>query len=191
MDLGPTELCVATYQALSGAGKTLASWPEMADNVIPFIGGEEEKSENEPLRIWGRIDDARAVPARTPRISAQCVRVPVSDGHLAAEWMSLEKKAPVDEIIARWRAFDPKPQRLGLPSAPKPFLVYSDEPARPQTRLDRDAGQGMAVSIGRLRTDALFDYRFVALSHNTVRGAAGGSILTAELLVADGYLTAK
>jgi aspartate-semialdehyde dehydrogenase len=188
-DLVPTRLSVATYQAVSGAGKTLASWPEMVDNVIPFIGGEEEKSEQEPLRIWGRVEDGRVVPAQSPIISAQCLRVPVSDGHMAAVSMSLEKKASAEEIIARWREFSPKPQRLGLPSAPAPFLVYHDEPARPQTRLDRDAGHGMAVTLGRLRGDSIFDYRFVALSHNTVRGAAGGAILTAELLVADGYLT--
>jgi aspartate-semialdehyde dehydrogenase len=191
MDLSPTRLSVATYQAVSGAGKTLASFPEMVDNVIPFIAGEEEKSEQEPLRIWGRVEDGRVAVARTPIISAQCLRVPVSDGHMAAVSMSLEKKAPADEIIARWREFSPKPQRLGLPSAPAPFLVYHDEPARPQTRLDRDAGRGMAVTLGRLRPDAIFDYRFVALSHNTIRGAAGGAILTAELFAAEGYLTPK
>jgi aspartate-semialdehyde dehydrogenase len=190
-DLSPTRVSVATYQALSGAGKTLANWPEMADNVIPFIAGEEEKSEQEPLRIWGRIEDSRVIPARAPVISAQCVRVPVSDGHLAAVSISLEKKPTTEEIIARWREFSPKPQRLGLPSAPKPFLVYQDEPARPQTRLDRDAGHGMAVTLGRLRADAIFDYRFITLSHNTIRGAAGGAILTAELLAADGYLERK
>jgi aspartate-semialdehyde dehydrogenase len=191
LDLGPSKLSVATYQAISGAGKTFASWPEMVDNVIPFIPGEEEKSEQEPLKIWGRIEDGRVVPARAPVVSAQCLRVPVTDGHMAAVSVSLEKKAPPEEILARWRDFAGKPQRIGLPSAPKPFVVYHDDPARPQTRADRDAGAGMAVSIGRLRGDALFDFRFVALSHNTVRGAAGGAILTAELLAADGYLEAK
>jgi aspartate-semialdehyde dehydrogenase len=190
-DLGPTKVAVATYQALSGAGKTFASWPEMSDNVIPFIGGEEEKSEQEPLKIWGRVEDGRVVPARAPVISAQCIRVPVSDGHMAAVSVSFEKKASREEIILRWRSFTGKPQTLGLPSAPKPFLTYFDEDARPQTRLDRDAGGGMGITLGRLRPDALFDYRFVSLSHNTVRGAAGGAILTAELLVAEGYVQAK
>jgi aspartate-semialdehyde dehydrogenase len=190
-DLGPTTISVATYQALSGAGKTLSSWPEMVDNVIPFIGGEEEKSEQEPLKIWGRVEAGAVVSARAPVISAQCTRVPVSDGHLAAVSVSLERKASKEEIIGRWREFSGRPQKLGLPSAPKPFLIYFDDDSRPQTRVDRDAGNGMAVTLGRLRPDAIFDYRFVALSHNIVRGAAGGAILTAELLVADGYMTAK
>ncbi len=190
-DLGPSKVFVATYQALSGAGKTLETWPEMGDNVIPFIGGEEEKSQNEPGKIWGRLDGGRVVPDTKPAIVAHCIRVPVSDGHLAAVSIALDKKAPREEIIARWRAFSGRPQALNLPSAPKPFLIYFDEDNRPQTRLDRNAGNGMAVSIGRLRPDPLFDYRFVGLSHNTVRGAAGGSILTAELLVADGYIAAS
>lgn len=190
-DLGPTKVAVCTYQALSGAGKTHATYPEMADNVIPFIGGEEDKSENEPLKIWGRIEDGRITPAKSPVISAQCVRVPVSDGHLAAVSIALERRATKDEIIARWREYVGRPQKLSLPSAPNPFLVYHDEDDRPQTRLDRDAGNGMAISVGRLRPDPLLDWRFVGLSHNTVRGAAGGAILTAELLVADGYLTKK
>jgi aspartate-semialdehyde dehydrogenase len=190
-DLGPTKIAVATYQAVSGAGKTLAGWPEMADNVIPFIGGEEEKSEQEPLKIWGRVEDGRVVPARAPVISAQCIRVPVSDGHMAAVSVSFEKKASREEIIGRWRSFTAKPQALGLPSAPQPFLTYFDDDARPQTRLDRDAGGGMGITLGRLRPDAIFDYRFVGLSHNTVRGAAGGAILTAELLVAEGYVGAR
>jgi aspartate-semialdehyde dehydrogenase len=191
LDLGPTKLSVATYQAISGAGKTFSSWPEMVDNVIPFIKGEEEKSEQEPLKIWGRLETDHIAAARTPAISAHCIRVPVSDGHMAAVSVAFERKASKEEIIARWREFAGKPQKLGLPSAPKPFLTYFDDEARPQTRLDRDAGGGMAVTLGRLRPDALFDYRFVALSHNTVRGAAGGAILTAELLVADGYIAAK
>jgi aspartate-semialdehyde dehydrogenase len=191
LDLGPTRLSVVTYQALSGAGKTFATWPEMTDNVIPFIKGEEEKSEQEPLKIWGRVETDHVAASRTPVISAQCYRVPVSDGHLAAVSVSFERKASSEEIIGRWREFSGKPQRLGLPSAPKPFLTYFDEDTRPQTRLDRDAGGGMGVTLGRLRSDALFDYRFVGLSHNTVRGAAGGAILTAELLVADGYIEAK
>jgi aspartate-semialdehyde dehydrogenase len=191
LDFGPSKLSVATYQALSGAGKTLASWPEMADNVIPFIKGEEEKSEQEPLKIWGRLDTDHIANARTPVISASCYRVPVSDGHMAAVSVSFDRKPSRDEILARWREFTGKPQRLGLPSAPKPPLVYFDDDARPQTRLDRDAGNGMAITLGRLRPDAIFDWRFVGLSHNTVRGAAGGAVLTAELLVADGYIAKK
>lgn len=190
-DLVPTRALVCTYQALSGAGKTRATWPEMDDNVLPFIGGEEEKSEREPLKLWGHVEDGRVVPAAAPVISAQCVRVPVSDGHLAAVSVSLERRASKDELVARLRELSGRPQKLGLPSAPSPFIVYHDDDARPQTRLDRDAGGGMAISVGRLRPDPLFDWRFVSLSHNTVRGAAGGAILTAELLVADGYLAKK
>jgi aspartate-semialdehyde dehydrogenase len=189
--LGLKKINVATYQAISGAGKTFATWPEMVDNVIPFISGEEEKSEQEPLKIWGRIDDGRIVPARQPSFSTQCIRVPVSDGHLAAVFLSLEKKASKEEIILLWREFSGKPQKLGLPSAPSPFLNYFEEDGRPQTRLDRDAGSGMGISLGRLRCDTPVDHRFVALSHNTIRGAAGGAILTAELLVADRYIEAK
>jgi aspartate-semialdehyde dehydrogenase len=163
----------------------------MVDNVIPFIAGEEEKSEREPLKIWGRVEEGRIVSASEPTFSTQCIRVPVTDGHLAAVFLSVDQKASKEEIIVRWREFSGKPQRLGLPSAPKHFLSYFEDDARPQTRLDRDAGGGMAISIGRLRQDSVFDYRFVALSHNTVRGAAGGAILTAELLVADGYIEAK
>lgn len=190
-DLGLGKIAVATYQAISGAGKTFESWPEMVDNVIPFIKGEEEKSEQEPLKIWGRIEGNAIVPAEKPAISAQCIRVPVSDGHMAAVFLSLDRKASKDEILARWREYSGKPQALGLPSAPKPFLSYFADDSRPQTGLDRDAGNGMGVTIGRLRPDAIFDYRFVALSHNTVRGAAGGAILTAELLAADGYISPK
>ncbi|HEY7724462.1 MAG TPA: aspartate-semialdehyde dehydrogenase [Anaeromyxobacteraceae bacterium] len=191
MDFKPRKVAVCTYQALSGAGKTLESWPEMADNVIPFIKGEEEKSEKEPMKIWGTLRDGKIVPAREPVISAQCIRVPVSDGHLAAVFVQFERRPLRDEILARWRAFEGKPQKLGLPSAPRPFLVYLEDEARPQTRLDRDAGNGQAVTIGRLRPDAVFDWRFVALSHNTVRGAAGGAVLTAELLTREGLIAAK
>jgi aspartate-semialdehyde dehydrogenase len=190
-DLGPEKVFVATYQAISGAGKTFETWPEMLDNVIPFIKGEEEKSEQEPMKIWGHLEGGVITPAREPVISATCVRVPVSDGHLAAVFLSLREKPTRDEILGRWRSFSGKPETLRLPSAPKPFLTYFDDDARPQTRLDRDLGNGMGVSIGRLRPDGIFDYRFVALSHNTVRGAAGGAVLMAELLVADGYLTSK
>lgn len=188
---GPKQLAVSTYQAVSGAGKTLASWPEMADNVIPFIPGEEEKSEREPLKIWGTVRDGKIENATAPVISAQCLRVPVSDGHMAAVFASFDRKPPRDEIIAAWKEFAGRPQQLKLPSAPTPFLHYFEDETRPQTRLDRDLGGGQAVSIGRLREDAIFQWRFIALSHNTVRGAAGGSVLTAELLAADGFLLAK
>jgi aspartate-semialdehyde dehydrogenase len=191
LEFKPTRLSVCTYQAVSGAGKTLEGWPEMVDNVIPFIKGEEEKSEQEPLKIWGRVEAGQVVPATGVRISAQCLRVPVSDGHMAAVSVAFEKKPSRDEVLGRWREFRGRPQTLGLPSAPTPFLTYFDDDARPQTRLDRDVGRGMGIAIGRLRDDTLFDYRFVALSHNTVRGAAGGAVLTAELLTHDGYLTAK
>lgn len=188
MEFGPKKIAVCTYQALSGAGKTLETWPEMNDNVIPFIKGEEEKSEREPMKIWGALEGAVIAPRREPVISAQCLRVPVSDGHMAAVSVAFEKKPSEAEILARWRSFVGRPQELGLPSAPKPFLTYYEDPARPQTRLDRDAGAGMGVTIGRLRPDAIFDWRFVALSHNTVRGAAGGAILCAELMVKKGLV---
>ncbi|HSB20864.1 MAG TPA: aspartate-semialdehyde dehydrogenase [Anaeromyxobacteraceae bacterium] len=188
---GPKRIAVCTYQAISGAGKTFETWPEMVDNLIPFIKGEEEKSEKEPMKIWGSMKDGRIVPAAEPVISAQCIRVPASDGHMAAVFVELSKKPSRDEILARWRSFQGKPQELGLPSAPKPFLTYFEDESRPQTRLDRDIGGGMGVAIGRLRPDALFDWRFVALSHNTVRGAAGGAVLTAELLTKEGFIAAK
>jgi aspartate-semialdehyde dehydrogenase len=187
----PQKLAVCTYQAVSGAGKTLASWPEMVDNVIPYIKGEEDKSEQEPLKIWGTIQGGKIVNASAPAITAQCIRVPVSDGHMAAVFVAFETKPSKDQILSAWKEYSGRPQALGLPSAPKPFLHYFDDEARPQTRLDRDLGRGQAVSIGRLRSDAVFDYRFVALSHNTVRGAAGGAVLTAELLHADGFLSLK
>ena len=188
---GPTKIAVCTYQAISGAGKTFESWPDMVDNVIPFIKGEEEKSEKEPLKVWGQIKGNEIATATAPVITAQCIRVPVSDGHMAAVFVSFEKKPSKDRILAAWKEFSGKPQQLKLPSAPTPFLHYFEEEARPQTRLDRDAGHGQAISIGRLRDDAMFDWRFVALSHNTVRGAAGGAVLTAELLKAEGYLVSK
>src|SRR5262249_7776645 len=167
------------------------TWPEMVDNVNPFIKGEEEKSENEPLKIWGSIVGGKIQNATAPVISAQCIRVPVSDGHMAAVSVGFERQPSRDQILSAWKEFAGRPQQLELPSAPRPFLVYFDQDDRPQTRLDRDAGRGQAVTIGRLRPDPIFDWKFVALSHNTVRGAAGGSVLTAELLVADGYLAAK
>jgi aspartate-semialdehyde dehydrogenase len=188
---GPTKIAVCTYQAISGAGKTFETWPEMNDNVIPFIKGEEEKSEQEPLKIWGTIQGGKIVPATTPVITAQCLRVPVSDGHMAAVFVAFETRPSKDQILSAWKEFQGKPQQLGLPSAPRPFLQYFEDDTRPQTRLDRDAGGGQAISIGRLRPDAMFDWRFVALSHNTVRGAAGGAVLTAELLAREGYLAAK
>lgn len=188
---GPTKIAVCTYQAISGAGKTFESWPEMVDNVIPFIKGEEEKSEQEPLKVWGKLEGGAIVNAKAPLISAQCIRVPVTDGHMAAVFVAFEKKPSKDQILSAWKEFGGKPQQLGLPSAPKPFLHYFEDDTRPQTKLDRDAGHGQAVSIGRLRADAMFDWRFVALSHNTVRGAAGGAVLTAELLKAEGHIAAK
>ena len=188
---GPTKIAVCTYQALSGAGKTHETWPEMNDNVIPFIKGEEEKTEQEPLKIWGAIRGGKIEAAMSPTITAQCIRVPVSDGHMAAVFVAFDKKPAREQILSAWKEFAGKPQQLALPSAPSPFLVYHDEPDRPQTRLDRDAGNGMAVTIGRLRPDTIFDWRFVSLSHNTVRGAAGGSVLTAELLHREGYLAPK
>ncbi len=187
----PTKIAVCTYQAISGAGKTFESWPEMVDNVIPFIKGEEEKSEQEPLKVWGKIEGGRIVNATAPLITAQCIRVPVSDGHMAAVFVAFETKPSKDQILSAWKEFGGKPQQLGLPSAPKPFLHYFEDDTRPQTKLDRDAGNGQAVSIGRLRPDSMFDWRFVALSHNTVRGAAGGAVLTAELLKAEGLIAAK
>jgi len=188
MEFGPRQVAVCTYQAISGAGKTFESWPEMVDNLIPFIKGEEEKSEKEPMKIWGRIDGAGIVAATVPVITAQCLRVPVTDGHMAAVFVRFDRRPSREEILARWKGFQGRPQQLELPSAPRPFLQYLEDDARPQTRLDRDAGDGMAVTIGRLRPDAFFDWRFVALSHNTVRGAAGGAVLIAELLKAQGYL---
>ncbi len=191
LGFGPSRIAVCTYQALSGAGKTHATFPEMADNVIPFIGGEEEKTEQEPLKLWGTIKDGVIVNATAPVISATCMRVPVSDGHMAAVFVSFERKPSTEQILAAWHEYAGPPQQKKLPSAPSPFLNYFTEDDRPQTRLDRDAGNGQAVTIGRLRGDRLFDYRFVCLSHNTVRGAAGGAVLTAELLTSDGYLAAS
>jgi aspartate-semialdehyde dehydrogenase len=190
-EFGIEKVFVCTYQAISGAGKTFKDWPEMVDNVIPFIGGEEEKSENEPLKVWGTIKGGAIVNAKGPVITSQCIRVPVSDGHLAAVFVSFARRPSKEKILELWKGFEGKPQKLGLPSAPKPFLTYFTEDNRPQTKLDRDAGAGMGITVGRLREDRLLDYRFVCLSHNTVRGAAGGAVLTAELLKAEGYIAAK
>jgi len=195
LDFEPTQVSVCTYQAISGAGKTFKSWPEMVDNVIPYIGGEDEKSENEPLKLWGSLEDKGNGPvivnAAEPVISAQCLRVACSDGHMAAVSVNFRKKVTKEQILERWANYETEAQRLELPSAPKPFLQYFEDPSRPQTRLDRDFQNGFGVSIGRLREDKIFDWRFVCLSHNTIRGAAGGGILTAELLCRKGYIKAK
>ena len=187
---GVKEVLVCTYQAISGAGKTFKTWPEMIDNVIPFIGGEEEKSEQEPLKIWGTVEDGKIVNAASPAFTAQCIRVPVSDGHMGAVFMRFAdgKKPSKDEIIDCWSNFSGRAQELNLPSAPKQFLHYFTEDNMPQTKLQRNLEGGMAVSIGRLREDTQYDYKFVCLSHNTLRGAAGGGVLLAELLCAEGYI---
>ena len=187
-EFGLTKALVCTYQAISGAGKTFERWPEMVDNVIPYIGGEEEKSEREPLKLWGHIEGSEIVTADSPSITAQCLRVAASDGHMAAVFMSFDKKPTKEEILDRWASFRGRAQELELPSAPKQFLHYFTEDDRPQTRLDRMLENGMAVSIGRLREDTQYDYKFVCLSHNTLRGAAGGAVLLAELLCAENYI---
>lgn len=190
-EFGPKVVVATTYQAISGAGKTFADWPEMVDNVIPYIGGEEEKSEQEPLRIWGKVVNGQIVKAEGPVITTQCIRVPVTDGHTAAVFVSFEKKPTKEQIIKAWNEFKGLPQELDLPSAPKQFIKYFEEDNRPQAKLDRDYENGMGVTLGRLREDSVFDYKFVGLSHNTLRGAAGGAVLTAELLKAKGYITKK
>lgn len=184
---GIEKVAVCTYQAISGAGKTFETMPEILDNVIPYIGGEEEKSEKEPLKIWGRIENGEIVPADAPVITAQCLRVPVSDGHTAACFVKFRQKPTKDEILQSWAEFSGEPQKLKLPSAPERFIRYFEEADRPQPKLDRYEGRGMSVCAGRLRDDNLFDYRFIGFSHNTLRGAAGGAVLLAELLAAKGY----
>ena len=184
----PTSIVATTYQAISGAGKTFREWPEMQDNIIPYIGGEEEKSEQEPLRVWGTIEKGTIVKAQSPLITTQCIRVPVTDGHTAAVFISFENKPSKEEILQAWKEFRGLPQELDLPHAPKQFITYFEEDNRPQAGLDRDSYGGMGVCAGRLREDTLFDYKFVGLSHNTLRGAAGGGVLTAELLYRLGYL---
>ena len=181
------EAVVCTYQAISGAGKTFATMPEILDNVIPYIGGEEEKSEKEPLKIWGNVENGEIVSASSPAITAQCFRVPVSDGHTAAVFVKFDNKPTKEEILNAWSEFKGAPQELDLPSAPKQFLKYFEEDNRPQAKLDRMEGNGMSVTAGRLREDSVYDYKFVGLSHNTLRGAAGGAVLLAELLAAKGY----
>lgn len=185
---GIKNVLACTYQAISGAGKTFESWPEMLDNIIPFIGGEEEKSELEPLKVWGTIEGDKIVNATMPNITTQCLRVPVTDGHTAAVFVSFDKKPTKEEILQCWKEFKGEPQELDLPLAPKQFLTYFEEDNRPQAHLDRDIEKGMGVTIGRLREDKQYDYKFVCLSHNTIRGAAGGAVLMAELLAAKGYL---
>ena len=187
----PYEVVATTYQAISGAGKTFKDWPEMVGNIIPYIGGEEEKSEQEPLRIWGKIEDGVIVKAEEPVITCQCIRVPVLNGHTAAVFVKFRKKPSKEQLIEKIRSFKGIPQELNLPSAPKQFMQYLEEDNRPQVTEDVDYEKGMGVSVGRLREDTVYDYKFVGLSHNTVRGAAGGAVLCAELLTAKGYIEAK
>ena len=191
MQYEPYEVVATTYQAISGAGKTFKDWPEMVGNIIPYIGGEEEKSEKEPLRIWGRIENGVIVPAESPKITCQCVRVPVLNGHTAAAFVKFRKKPSKEELIAALSDFRGLPQERKLPSAPKQFIQYLEEDNRPQVRLDVDYENGMGVSIGRLREDTIYDYKFIGLAHNTVRGAAGGAVLCAEALTELGYISAK
>ena len=187
----PVEVVATTYQAISGAGKTFKDWPEMVGNIIPFIGGEEEKSELEPLRIWGKIEDGEIKRAELPVITTQCIRVPILNGHTAAVFVKFNKKPTKEQLIEKLRAFRGVPQDLELPSAPKQFIQYLEDDNRPQVQLDVDFENGMGISVGRLREDKVYDYKFVGLSHNTVRGAAGGAVLCAELLKAKGYIEAK
>lgn len=191
MEFEPTEVVATTYQAISGAGKTFKDWPEMVGNIIPYIGGEEEKSEQEPLRLFGEIKDGEIVKAQSPKITTQCVRVPVLNGHTAAVFVNFAKKPTKEQIIDRWVNFKGLPQELNLPSAPKQFIQYLEEDNRPQVTADVHYENGMGVSMGRLREDSIYDYKFIGLSHNTVRGAAGGAILCAELLKAQGYIEKK
>ena len=188
---GVKDVLVCTYQAISGAGKTFERWPEMIDNVIPYIGGEEEKSEREPLRVWGRLENGVIVPTEETAFTAQCIRVPVTNGHLACVFVRFAEKPAKEQILEIWKNYRGAPQELQLPTAPKQFLNYFEENDRPQTRLDRDLEGGMAISVGRLREDTQYDYKFVCLSHNTLRGAAGGGVLLAELLCAKGYIDHK
>ena len=187
----PYEVVATTYQAISGAGKTFEQWPEMVENIIPYIGGEEEKSEKEPLRIWGKIEDGVIKPADGPVITTQCIRVPVLNGHTSAVFVKFKKQPTKEQLIEKLVNFRGVPQELELPSAPKQFIQYLEEDNRPQVTLDVNYENGMGVSVGRLREDTVYDWKFVGLSHNTVRGAAGGAVLCAELLKAQGYITKK
>ena len=184
---GIKEVVATTYQAISGAGKTFNEWPEMIDNIIPYIGGEEEKSEQEPLRVWGKVENGEIVKATDTVITTQCIRVPVTDGHTAAVFVKFENKPTKEQILEDWKNFRGMPQELELPSAPEQFITYFEEDNRPQAKLDRDIYGGMGVTAGRLREDIIYDYKFVGLSHNTLRGAAGGAVLIAELLYRLGY----
>ena len=188
---GVKNILACTYQAISGAGKTFQTWPEMVDNIIPYIGGEEEKSEQEPLKVWGTVENGEIKKAEKPNITAQCLRVPASNGHMAAVFVTFDKKPTIDEIKAVWAGYKGRAQELCLPTAPKQFIHYFEEADRPQTRLDRNLENGMAISVGRLREDSQYDYKFVCLSHNTLRGTAGGGVELAELLCAEGYITHK
>lgn len=190
-EFGPKLVVVSTYQAISGAGKTFETWPEMVGNIIPYIGGEEEKSEKEPLRIWGEVVDGKIVPATEPVITAQCIRVPVLNGHTASVYVNFEKKPTKEQIIEKWVNYSGVAQELELPSAPKHFIQYREEEDRPQVMLDVNYENGMGISLGRLREDTVFDYKFIGLAHNTLRGAAAGAVLIAELLAAKGYITPK
>ena len=187
----PYEVVATTYQAISGAGKTFKDWPEMEGNIIPFIGGEEEKSEQEPLRIWGKIENGVIVKATEPKITCQCIRVPVLNGHTAAVFVKFRKKPTKEQLIEKLENFKGLPQELNLPSAPKQFIRYMTEDNRPQVTLDVNYENGMGINVGRLREDTIYDWKFVGLSHNTVRGAAGGAVLCAETLVAKKYISAK
>lgn len=193
MEYEPYEVIVSTYQAISGAGKTFKDWPEMVENVIPYIAGEEEKSEREPLRIWGKIDPEKGVivPAESPVITSQCIRVPVLNGHTASVFVKFRQKPSKEQLIEKLNSFRGLPQELELPSAPKQFIRYMEEDNRPQVKLDVDYERGMGISVGRLREDTVYDWKFIGLSHNTVRGAAGGAVLCAELLKAQGYIEKK
>lgn len=190
-DFGVTDVLACTYQAISGAGKTFDSFPDILDNVIPYIGGEEEKSEKEPMKIWGEIQNGEIIPAASPNITTQCLRVAVLNGHMAAVFVRFEKKPSIEVIKERWRTFSGRAQELDLPMAPKQFIHYFEEENRPQAKLDRDLEKGMAISIGRLREDTQYDYKFVCLSHNTLRGAAGGAVELAELLCSEGYIQSQ
>lgn len=189
MEYRPTEIVATTYQAISGSGKTFREWPEMIDNIIPYIGGEEEKSEQEPLRVWGSVKNGEIIKAESPIITTQCIRVPVTDGHTAAVFMRFERKPTKNAILEAWKSFRGLPQEYKLPHAPEQFITYFEEDNRPQAALDRDIYGGMGICAGRLREDTVYDYKFVGLSHNTLRGAGGGGVLTAELLYRLGYLT--
>ncbi|MBR6094229.1 MAG: aspartate-semialdehyde dehydrogenase [Lachnospiraceae bacterium] len=191
MEFEPYEVIVSTYQAISGAGKTFKDWPEMEGNIIPYIGGEEEKSEKEPLRIWGEVKDGQIVPADFIKISSQCIRVPVLNGHTATVFVKFKKQPTKEQLIEAIRSYKGLPQELNLPSAPKQFIQYLEDDNRPQVALDVDFENGMGISVGRIREDSIYDWKFVGLSHNTVRGAAGGAVLCAELLKAKGYISAK